>query len=147
MGAIYNVGDSVGWTNNGSFNYKSWSSTKTFQVGDTIVFEYKPQFDNVVRVTHKNFNSCNSTAGYYNLSSGADSITIMKPGHFFFISGFPGHCLSGQKVDIRVGSGLQPTSPAQSPAPSPHYKNAAISISSSSCLFFFLVFLASTFVY
>ncbi|KAL6966066.1 hypothetical protein U1Q18_044919 [Sarracenia purpurea var. burkii] len=61
MGAVYEVGDSAGWTNTGHLDYKSWSSTKTFHVGDTIVFEYNKQFQNVIRVTHKNFNTCNAT--------------------------------------------------------------------------------------
>ncbi|KAL6981547.1 hypothetical protein U1Q18_023174 [Sarracenia purpurea var. burkii] len=61
MGAVYEVSDSAGWINTGHLDYKSWSSTKTFHVGDTIMFEYNKQFQNVIRVTHKNFNTCNAT--------------------------------------------------------------------------------------
>lgn len=34
--AVYKVGDSAGWTTIGNVDYKIWSSTKTFQVGDVI---------------------------------------------------------------------------------------------------------------
>lgn len=35
-GAVYKVGDSAGWTTIGNVNYKKWSATKSFQVGDVI---------------------------------------------------------------------------------------------------------------
>ncbi|XP_059274643.1 mavicyanin-like [Lycium ferocissimum] len=114
MGEVYKVGDSTGWTDIGHFDYKSWSATKNFRVGDSIVFEYNKQFHNVVRVTHKNFNACNATTTYATFNSGNDTFVIRKPGHFYFISSFPGHCQNGQKVDIRV-----PGPTKQSPSPSP----------------------------
>ena len=36
FGVVYEVGDSRGWTNDSSIDYKSWASTKEFRVGDTI---------------------------------------------------------------------------------------------------------------
>lgn len=40
-GAVYKVGDSAGWTTLGNINYKKWSATKNFQVGDIIsMFHY-----------------------------------------------------------------------------------------------------------
>ncbi|GMN46647.1 hypothetical protein TIFTF001_015830 [Ficus carica] len=35
-GAVYKVGDSAGWTTIGNVDYKLWSATKTFKVGDVI---------------------------------------------------------------------------------------------------------------
>jgi len=35
-GAVYKVGDTAGWTTIGNVDYKQWSATKTFQLGDTI---------------------------------------------------------------------------------------------------------------
>lgn len=78
----------------------------------SLVFEYNKEFHNVVRVTHKNFNACNATAPYATWATGNDSFTITRPGHYYFICGFPGHCWAGQKVDIRV---LQPPGPSPSP--------------------------------
>lgn len=34
--AVHKVGDSSGWTIIGSIDYKKWSATKNFQIGDTI---------------------------------------------------------------------------------------------------------------
>ncbi|PSS14617.1 Mavicyanin like [Actinidia chinensis var. chinensis] len=112
MGAVYKVGDSVGWTNAGHVDYKGWAASKTFHVGDIIVFEYNNQFHNVIRVTHKNFNSCNTTAAYATLNSGNDSFHIPRNGHYYFICGLPSHCQAGQRVDIRV-----PTTPSPCPPP------------------------------
>ncbi|KAF7153847.1 hypothetical protein RHSIM_Rhsim01G0274500 [Rhododendron simsii] len=131
MGEVYKVGEANGWTNTAQFNYKAWAATKTFHVGDTILFQYKKQFQNVVRVTHKNFNSCNATTPYPTLNTGNDSFVIPRHGHFYFICSLPSHCQSGQKVDIRVPKASPPPSQAPtslSPSPSPsdsHHKSAS----------------------
>ncbi|KAL1541723.1 mavicyanin-like [Salvia divinorum] len=116
-GIVHKVGESSGWTtlNITSSYYNSWSTSKNFQVGDTILFEYNKEFHNVVRVTHKNFNACNSTAPYASWATGNDSFPITKQGHYYFICGLHGHCRAGQRVDIRV---VQRT-PSQGPSPSP----------------------------
>ncbi|KAF5746278.1 hypothetical protein HS088_TW06G00448 [Tripterygium wilfordii] len=131
-GAVYRVGDSAGWTDNGSVDYNEWASSKIFHVGDTIVFEYDAQFHNVKQVTHHEFRSCNVTSPKATYSSGSDSITLKRrPTHLYFVCGFPGHCQAGQKVDIRVlPSFLGPTgSPSPSPSglPQPAHKSAATS--------------------
>ncbi|XP_071929088.1 chemocyanin-like [Coffea arabica] len=117
---VYTVGDAAGWTNIGRVDYKTWAATKIFHVGDIILFEYNKQFHNVVRVTHKNFNSCNSTDAYATWVSGNDSFLIQRPGHYYFICNLTGRCQSGQKVDIRVpGAGAHSPSPTPAPIPTP----------------------------
>ncbi|XP_009761916.1 mavicyanin-like [Nicotiana tabacum] len=118
-GEVYKVGDSTGWTDIGHFDYKSWSASKNFRVGDSIVFEYNKQFHNVVRVTHKNFDACNAATTYSTFNTGNDTFVIRRPGHFYFICSFPGHCQNGQKVDIRVP---KPTKSSSSPSSSPSSK-------------------------
>ncbi|XP_054805889.1 mavicyanin [Prosopis cineraria] len=113
-GAVYKVGDSAGWTTIGNINYKKWSATKNFQVGDTIIFEYNSQFHNVMRVTHEMYKSCNASSPLATFSTGKDSIVIQNHGHHFFFCGVPGHCQAGQKVDINV-----PKVSATSEAPTP----------------------------
>lgn len=34
--AVHKVGDSAGWTTIGNVDYKQWTATKTFRVGDII---------------------------------------------------------------------------------------------------------------
>lgn len=81
------------------------------------MFQYNKEFQNVVRVTHKHFRSCNSTAPYATWATGNDSFTIPRPGHFYFICSLPGHCQLGQKVDIRVPRHVPVPIPAPSPLP------------------------------
>ena len=78
------------------------------------VFEYNKQFHNVLRVTHQQFRDCNKTAPIATFTSGTDSFSVRRPGHFYFICGITDHCQTGQKVDIRVP---KPPSPAPAPAP------------------------------
>ncbi|CAN1807705.1 unnamed protein product [Linum perenne] len=112
-GAVHKVGDSAGWTTIGSPDYKQWSATKSFQVGDIVHFEYNPQFHNVMRVTHAMYRACNASSPLATYTTGNDSVTITTRGHHYFICGVNGHCQSGQKVDINV---FRSSSPA--PAPS-----------------------------
>ncbi|CAI9776322.1 unnamed protein product [Fraxinus pennsylvanica] len=131
IGEVYKVGDSAGWTTIGNVDYKQWSAPKKFQIGDVIVFEYNPQFHNVMQVTHAEYRSCNASSPISTHTTGNDSITIDTRGHHYFICAVPGHCQAGQKVDINV---LRTPSVAPSPsassvpvpvptvlAPSPNY--------------------------
>ncbi|XP_062108384.1 mavicyanin [Humulus lupulus] len=102
MAAIYKVGDSSGWTTIGNVDYKLWSATKNFQVGDIIKFEYNAQFHNVMRVTHAMYKTCNASLPLETYTTGNDTITIKTRGHHFYMCGVPGHCQGGQKVDINV---------------------------------------------
>ncbi|CAK9142522.1 unnamed protein product [Ilex paraguariensis] len=128
IAAVYKVGDSAGWTIIGNIDYKKWATTKTFQVGDIILFEYSPQFHNVMQVTHPEYQACNASAPITTHKTGNDSITITNHGHHYFLCGFPGHCQAGQKVDINVlhvavsaptPSALPSVPAAATPAPSP----------------------------
>ncbi|KAL2349498.1 hypothetical protein Fmac_003498 [Flemingia macrophylla] len=137
--AVHKVGDSAGWTIIGNIDYKKWSATKNFQVGDTIIFEYNAKFHNVMRVTHGMYKSCNASSPLSTLSTGNDTIKITNYGHHFFICGIPGHCQAGQKVDINVvkaspaAAAPTPSSsamasqvpPATVPLPAPSPNNAA----------------------
>ncbi|KAK4257931.1 hypothetical protein QN277_007454 [Acacia crassicarpa] len=103
-GAVYKVGDSAGWTTLGKVDYKNWASSKNIIVGDTIIFEYNPQYHNVMRVTNETYKSCNVSEGtpLETFNSGNDSIKINSYGHHYFICGIPGHCQEGLKIDVNV---------------------------------------------
>ncbi|KAJ9171963.1 hypothetical protein P3X46_015257 [Hevea brasiliensis] len=103
MAATYMVGDSAGWTlPQQPIYYDKWAADKTFVVGDTLVFDYNPQYHNVLRVDQLGFQSCNATSPIMRYASGRDSVALQSPGHFFFLCGFPGHCQAGQKVHIHI---------------------------------------------
>ncbi|XP_050216037.1 mavicyanin [Mercurialis annua] len=119
-GSVHMVGDSAGWTSiNAVVDYKQWSATKTFKVGDIIVFKYNNQFHNVMRVTHAMYKTCNVSAPLATYTTGNDSITIKTRGHHFFFCGVPGHCQAGQKLDINVPRIDQQPSPTPSASASP----------------------------
>ncbi|GAB2245342.1 hypothetical protein Droror1_Dr00000835 [Drosera rotundifolia] len=116
---VYKVGDSVGWTTIGNFDYRQWAATKNFHVGDVINFEYPPQFHNVMRVKHAAYRTCNASSPIATYTTGNDSITITSHGHHFFLCGVPGHCQSGQKVDINVPRDSSPVAVTPTVSSSP----------------------------
>ncbi|KAK8614650.1 hypothetical protein V6N13_068447 [Hibiscus sabdariffa] len=104
-GTIHWVGGFLGWTTIAAglpIDYKLWASTRNFHVGDVVIFKYNKNFNNVVRVTHQNFKSCNATSPIVFYSSGSDTINLTKPGHYYFICSLPGRCLAGQKVTFEA---------------------------------------------
>ncbi|XVE73131.1 hypothetical protein DITRI_Ditri11bG0092900 [Diplodiscus trichospermus] len=116
LGAVHKVGDSKGWTSLGNIDYSKWASTKSFHVGDSLLFEYNSQFHNVKQVPHNDFQSCNATSAIASYTSGSDSVPLKRPGHFYFLCGVPGHCQAGQKVDVLVTA--TSVGPSASPSPS-----------------------------
>ncbi|KAH9323726.1 hypothetical protein KI387_018365 [Taxus chinensis] len=104
----YNVGDKAGWIV-GPVNYTTWAASNQFHVGDTIVFSYNKQFHNVLEVTKGNFDKCTSAGPLASYNDGNTTMVLKKAGAHYYICGFPGHCVAGQKVEITV---LQAASPA-----------------------------------
>ncbi|KAH7675391.1 Cupredoxins domain-containing protein [Dioscorea alata] len=124
QGEVYKVGDSSGWTIIGNVNYTAWATSKTFHVGDTIVFEYNKQYHNVLEVKEADFSTCTTASPLAKFTTGNDSIPIKQAGQQYFICGFPGHCEGGQKVEIMVhkltsSSAAPLTSSAVVPSASP----------------------------
>ncbi|CAH8264150.1 unnamed protein product [Arabidopsis lyrata] len=101
-GTVHKVGDSDGWTIMSVNNYDEWSSSKTFQVEDSLVFKYNKDFHDVTEVTHNDFKLCEPSKPLTRYETGSDTIILTKPGLQHFICGFPGHCDMGQKLQIHV---------------------------------------------
>ncbi|OMO72138.1 Plastocyanin-like protein [Corchorus capsularis] len=119
LGAVHKVGDASGWTIMGDTDdYANWASTRTFHVGDSLLFEYNNEYHDVVEVSHDDFESCKGTSGIATYASGSDIITLERPGHYYFLCGVPGHCQIGQRVDILVQPAPSSTSIAPSTTPS-----------------------------
>ncbi|KAH8504149.1 hypothetical protein H0E87_011708 [Populus deltoides] len=129
MAAVYQVGDSAGWTSMGQVDYQEWAASKNLHVGDTLVFNYNSQFHNVKQVTQQGLQSCNATSPIATYTNGYDTVTLEKLGHFYFICGYPGHCQAGQQIDILVSS------PTSSLSPSPSTDQTAEPSAASSLYF------------
>ncbi|EOA29196.1 hypothetical protein CARUB_v10025469mg [Capsella rubella] len=135
-GTVHKVGDSNGWTMMG-VDYEAWASSRTFQVGDSLVFNYNKDFHDVTEVTHNDFNLCDPSKPITRYETGSDTVTLTKPGLQHFICGFPSHCDLGQKLQIHVlPASLGPVaapvpkpvrSPSSSSSPSPLANSPATS--------------------
>ncbi|KAL0756806.1 hypothetical protein Bca101_094474 [Brassica carinata] len=122
--SLHKVGGSAGWTTLGNVDYQKWTSSDVFTPGDSLLFVYNTQFHNVKQVSRRDFISCNATSALATYNSGSDTVALKKPGHYYFLCGFPGHCQAGQKLHVLVvaTSTASPSlslSPDLSPVPSP----------------------------
>ncbi|KAL6188205.1 hypothetical protein ACLB2K_039598 [Fragaria x ananassa] len=116
--AAFKVGGPDGWTI--GVDYNQWSSSKEFHVGDALLFSYQHLYHNVFEVTKQDYESCDPSSPITAYSSGSDTITLEKPGHYYFLCGAPHHCEAGQKVEIVVSNLPTPVdSPVISPSPTP----------------------------
>ncbi|XP_051193533.1 chemocyanin [Lolium perenne] len=113
----YTVGDSSGWT--GGVDYSTWASDKTFNVGDTLVFQYGASH-NVAEVGSADYSACSSTNSIQSYSDQDSKIKLTKPGTRYFICAAAGHCAGGMKLAVTVApaatSTPTPTAPAATPA-------------------------------
>ncbi|XP_050214597.1 umecyanin-like [Mercurialis annua] len=138
----YSVGDDMAWgvPRNISF-YEGWSTNKTFQIGDSLEFKWAG-VHNVLEVKSKSeYDNCTKSNGILKEMSPV-TIPLTQNTTLFFICTIGPHCSLGQKVAIKVGNGVMPSS---SPPPSPaNSVNPRCSISdslaafSATLIFFFI---------
>uniref|UniRef100_A0A0D3ALS4 Phytocyanin domain-containing protein n=1 Tax=Brassica oleracea var. oleracea TaxID=109376 RepID=A0A0D3ALS4_BRAOL len=91
-GTVHKVGDSSGWTMMG-VDYQAWASSRTFQVGDSLVFEYNNEFHDVTEVTPHDFELCYSSNPLARYQTGSDTVIVITSGvalvvHIFVNFGF-----------------------------------------------------------
>ncbi|KAH9299509.1 hypothetical protein KI387_031191, partial [Taxus chinensis] len=109
----YTVGDTDQWKL--ATNYTTWASTKTFVVGDTLVFNYVSSAHNVLEVTKSAYDSCLASNPTQTHTGGTTSITLTTAGNRYFICGITGHCAGGMKLGITVAAGNSTTPAATTP--------------------------------
>ncbi|KAM0837102.1 hypothetical protein ACQ4PT_061885 [Festuca glaucescens] len=111
----YTVGDSSGWT--GGVDYSTWASDKTFNVGDTLVFQYGASH-NVAEVGSADYSACSATNSIQSYSDQNSKIKLTKPGTRYFICAAAGHCAGGMKLAVTVApaAATTPTAPAATPS-------------------------------
>ncbi|XP_042432359.1 blue copper protein-like [Zingiber officinale] len=106
----YTVGDSSGWAN--GVDYLTWTSGKTFTVGDTLVFNYGSGMHTVDRVSSSDYSACSSGNALSTDNSGQTTVPLSSAGDYYFICGVAGHCANGMKLTVAVAS---PSSTTTSP--------------------------------
>lgn len=104
FGEIHKVGDSKGWGEYDSDFYDKWSEEKTFHVGDSLLFEYGNEVNDVLEISGDlEFKSCDPTSPIAMHKTGHDLVMLTKPGVHYFISSNTGHCEAGLKLRVVVG--------------------------------------------
>ncbi|KAH7682055.1 Cupredoxins domain-containing protein [Dioscorea alata] len=98
----FNVGGRQGWVLNPNETYNHWAERNRFQVNDTLVFKYKKGNDSVLVVNKKDYYSCNINNPIEKFFDGDTEFMFDHSGPFFFVSGVPGHCNDGQKLNVVV---------------------------------------------
>ncbi|KAI9106444.1 hypothetical protein K1719_021972 [Acacia pycnantha] len=118
LAKVYTVGDSSGWAIGA--DYGTWASGKTFQVGDSLVFNYGAGHT-VDEVKESDYKSCTTGNSISTDSSGATTITLKTAGTHYFICAVPGHCSGGMKlsVDVKAGKASAPSTTPSSGKGSP----------------------------
>ncbi|KAL7137732.1 hypothetical protein ABFS83_10G112500 [Erythranthe nasuta] len=130
VGAMLNVssaqtthvaGDSIGWTvpPGGDVAYRTWAATRTFVVGDMIVFNFTTGMHDVAEVTKESYDSCNANNPITMSTNGPTTITLTSAREYNFICTFGSHCILGQKLSINVSAASVAPSPQPTTPPAP----------------------------
>ncbi|KAG0580606.1 hypothetical protein M758_4G189300 [Ceratodon purpureus] len=100
--------------------YNDWASNKTFQTGDTLLFEYDNSTHTVLQLaTGVDFTSCNLKASITKWTSGFDSVFISKAGTYYYVCGAPSHCEQGMKFSITATGNFVAAPPGAANGTSP----------------------------
>lgn len=83
----------------------------------SICSDFKYQNDSVLVVTAADYLNCNTSDPITKFEDGDTVFQFEAAGFFYFISGLPDHCESGQKLIIRVMHNSQAEAPGLAPAP------------------------------
>ncbi|KAG8060051.1 hypothetical protein GUJ93_ZPchr0002g26054 [Zizania palustris] len=110
----YIVGDSSGWAS--GVDYDSWAKGKTFNVDDSLVFQYS-MMHTVAEVSSADYSACSASNSIQSYSDQSTKIALTKPGTRYFICGASGHCAGGMKLAVTV-SAADATTPATKSPPS-----------------------------
>ncbi|KAJ6337588.1 hypothetical protein OIU76_007296 [Salix suchowensis] len=95
LGKGHTVGGSSGWAI--GMDYSTWTSGKTFSVGDSLVFNYAGGHT-VDEVSASDYSTCTTGNAITSDSSGATTVALKTAGTHYFICGVPGHCGGGMKL-------------------------------------------------
>ncbi|KAL0886954.1 hypothetical protein Bca101_010937 [Brassica carinata] len=114
---IYKVGDSEGWTAKDDVYY-AWAEAdyKEFHVGDSLVFEYDPNINDVTHVSGAlEYELCDYSSPKAVYNTGHDFVTLTEPGFHYFITSNQAQCALGQKLEVLVIH--DPSRPVPPPPP------------------------------
>ncbi|OWM71761.1 hypothetical protein CDL15_Pgr005949 [Punica granatum] len=101
---IWCVVAAVATLNGGEIAYRTWAKTKSFDAGDTVVFNWTGTHD-VAEVSETDYDNCTKTNPIGTIQSTSPySVTLSSNGSRYFICTVSTHCEMGQKVALTVGA-------------------------------------------
>ncbi|CAH8352033.1 unnamed protein product [Eruca vesicaria subsp. sativa] len=104
LGNTYKVGESKGWNVYDSYFYNTWSEEKQFNVGDSLIFEYANDANDVYEISGDlEFMTCDPTSPVAVHKTGHDLVRLTEPGVHYFITSNSGDCEAGLKLRVMVG--------------------------------------------
>lgn len=108
--------DFSGWTAK-DHTYYDWAKHKEFHVGDSLLFQYNPNFNDVTEASGAlEFEFCDSSSPKAVYNTGNDVVTLTEPGYHYFITSNHGQCIAGQRFGVLVVH--DPSRPIPPPPPS-----------------------------
>jgi len=128
----YIVGEQLGWFVPGQYAYSAWAYGKTFTVGDTLVFNFINETQDVAVVTKSAFENCTTNSTIAVFKDSPVYIILNTTGEHYFTSTYDRHCEFGQKLAINVTATGTATSPSSATAPSSSHAPSAHSPAASS---------------
>ncbi|XP_030546633.2 stellacyanin-like [Rhodamnia argentea] len=102
----YYVGDQLGWRVPplGDIAYKTWAAEKSFNFGDTAVFNWTGTHT-VAEVSKTDYDNCTSTSPIGTIQTVSPfNVTLNTNSSRYFICTISNHCHLGQKVTLGIGS-------------------------------------------
>ncbi|XP_028753950.1 early nodulin-like protein 1 [Neltuma alba] len=123
----FTVGGPLGWIvpPAGEIVYISWARTKTFRVGDALVFWFINGTQDVAEVKKEDYEKCETNKSMAVYSSSPVRIVLNTTGEHFYTSTYHDHCALGQKLAINVTSNTS-SSPSSSSSESAFSPEAAM---------------------
>ncbi|KAL6205546.1 PREDICTED: early nodulin-like protein 3 [Fragaria vesca subsp. vesca] len=110
----------IGWTvPDASTHFDQWAANNRFQIGDSIVFNYSPGQDSVLRVSQDDYTNCNTDATAEKFSDGHSTFKFNQSGPFYFISGNKDNCVKNEKLVVIVLADRNQNSTGTPPSPAP----------------------------
>ncbi|KAE8714887.1 tropinone reductase-like protein [Hibiscus syriacus] len=95
------VGDDRGW--DPSSDIATWSSGRSFRVGDKIWFAYSAAQESIVELKSEDeYESCDVQNPIRMYSDGLESIELVEEGIRYFVSSKPESCKRGLKLHVEV---------------------------------------------
>ncbi|KAL8533321.1 hypothetical protein ACS0TY_009639 [Phlomoides rotata] len=101
-GVQHIVGDSIWSIPPTNDFYTNWSSSYSFQIGDTLYFDFDSGLYNVIQVSRGEFDDCTGNQPYEAAMDGPAILPLSLKGVFYYVCNVSNYCALGLKVSVIV---------------------------------------------